>query len=402
MLICPDCKVEYDEGKKFCKNCGALLVNKEEGMTSSPEIQIKTTTDLTSPKIKEKEILPEGKAELKVSRENVLKYYREKREINLLIKEMGKLLNEKEEFEGLLQNLERQKGLVSEDIFSSAMNRYSQQFENLENRLQKIKATLNESSKKIEKETEALISELKPFQKKLGDVTLLYNSGALSKKDFKSQRKLLRKEIIWGGKALKTREKLLKFLNFKLELPSLPLIKRIWKPAFITLIALLVIGGGLWSFLHFKGEKEVVDIQKSDEMESKVVQPVTPPSFKETLKPLSEFEQIEKIIENIRQANLNENIELFMSCYSPAFHECEKKRDNTLNMWSNYDFLELDYRIEEKEIGDDQAAIILVWEVKCRSQKTNNVQELFDRQRVSFIKEDGNWRIVGTEGLIGN
>src|SRR4030043_359179 len=38
MLICKNCNIEYEEGKKFCKHCGEPLVPKEESMSTQKKV----------------------------------------------------------------------------------------------------------------------------------------------------------------------------------------------------------------------------------------------------------------------------------------------------------------------------------------------------------------------------
>src|SRR4030042_6951928 len=53
MLVCVRCHTEYEEGIKFCSNCGGLLVDKEQSITV-----IEETTQTTEEKSKEQFICP--------------------------------------------------------------------------------------------------------------------------------------------------------------------------------------------------------------------------------------------------------------------------------------------------------------------------------------------------------
>ena len=39
MLVCKNCNIEYEEGKKFCKHCGDPLAPKEEPITAQKKIK---------------------------------------------------------------------------------------------------------------------------------------------------------------------------------------------------------------------------------------------------------------------------------------------------------------------------------------------------------------------------
>ena len=36
MLICPKCRIDYEEGKKFCRECGSALVERPSETTATP------------------------------------------------------------------------------------------------------------------------------------------------------------------------------------------------------------------------------------------------------------------------------------------------------------------------------------------------------------------------------
>ncbi|KPJ56487.1 MAG: hypothetical protein AMJ42_05285, partial [Deltaproteobacteria bacterium DG_8] len=324
----------------------------------------KTESKSSSSKIEERKILMERKPEGTVSWvKEALRYLRGRKVIGLLLKETKKILKEKLKLQGLLSNLESQKGLVSKEMFASTRNQYTRQLENLENRLHTIEDTLKESREKIEKEIEGLATELEPFRKKLSEITSLYSSGALSKKDFKGKRRSCKKYIGRRERVLKLRENLLKSLIFDPNFQSLHLFQKIWKPAVVILMALFIISLGIWSFLHLKGKQG----------------------------------GIKDVIENIRRANLEEDIDLFMSCYSKEFPNYQEKKKQTLKNWSAYDFKKIDYEIKEKDISDDRVVVVLEWDMKISSQKTQRVKDSTDKLRVFFREEDGNWKVVRVE-----
>jgi hypothetical protein len=106
-----------------------------------------------------------------------------------------------------------------------------------------------------------------------------------------------------------------------------------------------------------------------------------------------EIERIKEMLERIRQANLQENIELFMSCYAPDFKGREEKRRSTLESWKHSDYLDLSYRVNSQTVSGDTADVEIEWLIKT-SQSINRPPQL---NRVvidaSLIKEDGRWRI---------
>ena len=383
VLKCSNCNLEYEEGNKFCKNCGAPLISEVIGKSTQFEVPPKTIVKPSTIKVKEETLHGEEfKRSVKHEKEVSVCTLR-KKDLHLLFKNKRALKKEKEKIEKLLTNLESKRGLVSDEVFSSTKTQHAMQFESLEKSLQNIDAKLMGLKNTLGAEIGQVTNDLEPFKKKLNDVVALYGSGALSKKDFINQKKWFKKNTAQKIAALKSKKKLLKFLNFGLEHQSLYFIRRVLKVCAVVLIVLLIAGGGLGSFLYYKEKmKEIRKVSYSGKSASDIP---------------SDYEQIKKVIENIQKANLDENIELFMSCYSSSFPDYEKKRDDTINLWSKYDFLKLDYTIKEKNVIGDNAFVKLVWNMKFGSKGTQETKELMDNLRVLLKKEGQNWKIVGIE-----
>ncbi len=121
--------------------------------------------------------------------------------------------------------------------------------------------------------------------------------------------------------------------------------------------------------------------------------PATPPSQGEK----QEIQKIKALLENIRQANLQENIELFMSCYALDFKDREGKRLSTLENWKAVDYLDLSYRVKNQTVSGDTANIEIEWLIKTCRDKDSQPQENRIPIDASLKKEDGSWRIKETK-----
>lgn len=106
-----------------------------------------------------------------------------------------------------------------------------------------------------------------------------------------------------------------------------------------------------------------------------------------------EVEAIKNLLENIRQANLQKNIDLFMSCYSLEFKEREERRRNTLENWKNFDFLELSYELKRRSISGDTATGRVEWFILTSPKGGGQAQEGKAVLDVTFKKENGGWKI---------
>ncbi|MBS3919493.1 MAG: zinc ribbon domain-containing protein [Deltaproteobacteria bacterium] len=117
-------------------------------------------------------------------------------------------------------------------------------------------------------------------------------------------------------------------------------------------------------------------------------QPITPkqPEAKEV-------EAIKNLLENIRQANLQKNIDLFMSCYALEFKDREGRKATTLENWKNFDYLELSYDLKSHSISGDTANARVEWFILTSPKGGGQAQETKAVLNVTFKKENGGWKI---------
>jgi hypothetical protein len=144
-------------------------------------------------------------------------------------------------------------------------------------------------------------------------------------------------------------------------------------------------------------------LQKMDQKESEKISLTPTKEMKTDLhtsypsKPIeTEMQQIEKIkglLENIRQANLQKNIDYFISCYATDFKDREIKKKTTLESWKNFDFLDLSYDLKSPSISGDTAKARVEWLMKISPKTGGQPQEIKTILEVTFKKEGDGWRI---------
>jgi ketosteroid isomerase-like protein len=106
-----------------------------------------------------------------------------------------------------------------------------------------------------------------------------------------------------------------------------------------------------------------------------------------------EVEKIKTLLENIRQANLQKDIDLFISCYASDFKDREGKKKATLDNWKKFDYLDLSYDLKNPLISGDTAKAKVEWLIKTASKAGGQSQEIKTTMEVTLIKEEGGWRI---------
>ena len=107
-----------------------------------------------------------------------------------------------------------------------------------------------------------------------------------------------------------------------------------------------------------------------------------------------EIGKIKGLLENIRQANLQKNIDLFISCYATDFKDREEKKKATLAYWKKFDYLDLSYDLKNPSISPDTAKARVEWVIKISSKTGSQPQESKTILDVTFKKEEGGWKIT--------
>jgi ketosteroid isomerase-like protein len=106
-----------------------------------------------------------------------------------------------------------------------------------------------------------------------------------------------------------------------------------------------------------------------------------------------EVRDIKALLEDIRQANLEKNIDLFISCYATDFKDREGKKKTTLAYWKRFDYVDLSYDLKDASISGDTAKAKVEWLIKTSSKAGARPQENKSILDVQFKKEEGEWKI---------
>ena len=106
-----------------------------------------------------------------------------------------------------------------------------------------------------------------------------------------------------------------------------------------------------------------------------------------------EAARIKGLLENIRQANLREDIDLFMSCYAADFKGLEKKKRATLESWEDSDYLDLSYSLKSRALTEDTAKIQVEWLIRTARSATGQLEEAELLLEALLKKEGDLWKI---------
>jgi len=118
-----------------------------------------------------------------------------------------------------------------------------------------------------------------------------------------------------------------------------------------------------------------------------------PPDSKQTFTEGEEVEKIRNLLEGIRQANLEKNIGLFMSCYSPGYKDREVKKKETIESWENFNYLYLSYDLKKHSVSGSTAQARVEWFIRFSPRAGGPSQESKTILEVTFKKEKDGWKI---------
>lgn len=427
-LSCIICGASYEEGEPLCRSCGILLP--VEGDRFREEKQ-ETAPDATHSRSQPSESVPDQEG------------------LKALLKE---ILAEIKRLQSFIAHIERRRGRVSEETVSSSINRYVQELRDLEKRYHEIDSSLRQSGNQAEENFTVGSADRKPRRKKPLDLTALRLSGPLHMNYFTGLKQTLRHAATAAKKTLMPITSLLKeSAATGLNAFSSPLKQTLTKWVAAAL-ALFVLGGGIWLFRDYHQIWQIltadqaifddrppakaadapsvahryavnpgnIEPQQTQSDQKNVHSGDTDARNAETsnLEPSrsgrdylpadacgdravenADAVLVRAILDNVCQAHLREDINLFTSCYSKAFPEYDKKREDMVSLWSRNDFVSLTYDMPESNIGTRRALISVSWNIKVISQKTWQERDLKESFYVFLAKEDGIWKITRVERI---
>jgi ketosteroid isomerase-like protein len=393
MVICPQCNIEHDAAEEYCRKCGKFLLTVEEPFPGEE----KKNVNLICPKCRVlykkgnycrkcgsllMQGIPSQETDLHPLEKNLIKKWS---------KEWFRLLREEKALESCMSKLEAKRDSVSSDVLNPLFVQYKDRLKSLSLLHQEIETELESTRKRASEEINFLEKELKPLQKRLEEFQSLYRLGAITKPDFLREKKELRKETKSRERSLKNHQQILSLLSSKWgERHVSPRIGgNLFRPLGLVIagvVLLLMIAGGyyLWQSHALSG----MPVSKET-----VPGPSFSPTRHQTASEDRDAEKIRALFENIKQANLKKNIDLFMSCYSHDFNDREGKRLDALETWGFFNYHDLSYHLKTQVISGDIANVRLEWLIRISKKMGGEVEDKKTLMEVTLKREDGGWKI---------
>ncbi|MBM4340117.1 MAG: hypothetical protein FJ110_11310 [Deltaproteobacteria bacterium] len=396
MVICPRCSMTHEIGEEFCRKCGSfLLTDEEEYFLKVEKIENKLICPICQDLYQNGNYCKKCGSLLRQETESqeTRRQPLETKWIKNCSKEWLRLLKEKDELEICLKNLEAQRDKISNEEFTLLSVRYQERLKELQAHQQEVGAELDSVRRRASDEIELLEKEVKPIQKRLEELQFINKEAGITREDFLKEKQELDRSFQTRVRNLKKWKQFLSFLPGETQKS---LVSQGFKEFFsqhftILLISsfIILLGAGGY-FLH--PWYSVPDKLIANEN-------VTPVSTLPLLhRPQTgfadqEIEKIKSLFEKVRQANLQQNIDLFMACFSHDFTNREKKRLEALKTWRHFNYIHLSYDLKKQMISGDTADIRLEWLIKSSKKVGGKPEEnriVFD---TILKKENGDWKI---------
>lgn len=119
-----------------------------------------------------------------------------------------------------------------------------------------------------------------------------------------------------------------------------------------------------------------------------------PPAAPAPTPEVSLADEVRETLSTLREAQLKNDIILFMSCYSYLYPSLDKKRETTLEYWKDFKFLDLNFVIDDvKPLGPDNALARVTWTMQIQNRQSQDFDSFTQVYRVVLAKELGKWRV---------
>jgi hypothetical protein len=278
-------------------------------------------------------------------------------------------------------------------VFYPLLADYQDRLKEISSLLEEIGAELDSVRRRALEKIDILEGELRPVQKRLEEFQFLYRQGGLIKTDFRKEKDGMSREIQPRMKSLKSFRQMISLLPDEMEgsVADQGFLEALLRP--LTLFAmcgiLILIGmGGFFVWQRQSHSNRLVSKENIDfpSMPSSLESART--FFKD-----QEVEKIASLFETIRQANLQKNIDLFMTCFSSDFSSREKKRLEALRTWDHFNYLHLSYDLKNQTITGNTASVRLEWRINASEKASGKPQENRILLDATLTKEGGSWKI---------
>ncbi len=104
-------------------------------------------------------------------------------------------------------------------------------------------------------------------------------------------------------------------------------------------------------------------------------------------------EDILRLLDDIRTANMTRDLKLWESRYSSGYPELKEKKEGILAQWKQFDYVSLKYRIEDLRTSGAAADAVIVWDIELKPVRGGSSTKVTSRLASTFVLEGGTLKI---------
>ncbi|MFZ2089319.1 MAG: hypothetical protein WAU47_12165 [Desulfobaccales bacterium] len=177
-------------------------------------------------------------------------------------------------------------------------------------------------------------------------------------------------------------------------------LKLMWRQLLIIWAVLITLFIGYFFLLSktstpdnvAKETKSPQGIASPEAMVDSPAAPLAKPSADAALTPA--LDGIRGILNQIREAQLKKDINLFLEAYSPNFPKLDKKKENLLKTWKRYDYVDMTFNIENiQKQQDDTIVANVAWDIVLEDVHSRKKRNLSRNYTIRFSNGSGKWHI---------
>ncbi len=384
---CPSCKSEYPGTKKFCKTCGVALSD------TPPIIMSKTQTNNEQPKASTERIKT-AQASFPKSSENVNPIEHSPAKVKSMLKRKRALFKTEKKLTSLISKLELQRGTISEESLNITLGPYAAQLKSIQDEINGIDDFLKNIEKELAFEIDDLQNKILPFKTRLSELKAMRKAKGITFSDYLRFKKQPKQTFNTLNGQLKKKHKTMKLLAPSSE-GWFRGYESYIKLGAAAIVVLLVLGtSGFLSYKYFYKSGSSAKIVDATPNKPSIAGNSSAAGSGAAPTVSSVEDEIKKVFETIKNANLSEDINLFMSCYSRSFPGYEEKKESTIDNWRSYDFTQLNFNVRDILVTQNTAELTVHWQINIRSTDKGETRSINTTNNVVLQKEGGQWKIA--------
>ncbi len=353
VMQCPKCKKEFPFNTNYCEDCTAML----EPTEREAEIPAQQVETLSGTPVEESAANDEQMEDIRI---DSLKTDIEDSFVSTLLYELNRLRERMGKREAALSDLHKQQtDTINPDLFQE-IGRAETEVNDVLKRTAKIEAILENMKKK-------LVADIAGLNAQIGKIDHpgLFGFFSASGRYFSMLSSELRvKKTLLAAIETKTYN------------------KRKWMLKYSFIFGMLLIIAGLLTYSW------LMVSQKTGVIKSSMT------SQEPASRTAVQAKDIYDLLEDIKNANMKKDLSLWESRYARQYLDAGEKRNETAENWKKFDYVSLQYKVEDIQMLPERISAIISWKIELRSTASGKVTQTVQKLLSEFIIDDHKLKIA--------